>query len=97
MYDLQLWMSPTLCYLLNAPPSYSRHKDKTFVFIEILDHIWITKNAFMVCFFASQSLKACFQYTIPPTAAMLGLLSLVDHYPREYRLQHSPNLEDVGL
>ena len=32
----------------------------------------------MVCFFASQSLKACFQYTIPPPAAMLGLLSLAD-------------------
>ena len=33
----------------------------------------------MVCFFASQTLKACFQYTIPPQAAMLGLLSLADY------------------
>ena len=48
----------------------------------------------MVCLFASQSLKACFQYTIPPPAAMLGLLSLADYL---YRLQHSPNLVDVGL
>ena len=73
---------------------YSRHKDKTFVFIEILDHLWITKNAFMVCFFLR--LKAWFyvQYTIPPPAAMLGLLSLD---PGVNRLQHSPNLVDVGL
>ena len=34
------------------------------------------------------------QYTIPPPAAMLGLLSLD---PGLYRLQHSPNLVDVGL
>ena len=27
----------------------------------------------------SRSLKACFQYTIPPPAAMLGLLSLADY------------------
>ena len=41
-------------------------------------------------------LKAWFyvQYTIPPPAAMLGLLSLD---PVLYRLQHSPNLVDVGL
>ena len=41
-------------------------------------------------------LKAWFyvQYTIPPPAAMLGLLSLD---PGAYRLQHSPNLVDVGL
>ena len=34
------------------------------------------------------------QYTIPPPAAMSGLLSLD---PGLYRLQHSPNLVDVGL
>ena len=41
-------------------------------------------------------LKAWFyvQYTIPPPAAMLGLLSLD---PGLYRLQHSTNLVDVGL
>ena len=41
-------------------------------------------------------LKALFyvQYTIPPPAAMLGLLSLDTGV---YRLQHSPNLVDVGL
>ena len=33
----------------------------------------------MVCFFASQSLIQCVQYTIPPPAAMLGLLSLADY------------------
>ena len=48
----------------------------------------------MVCFFLR--LKAWFyvQYTIPPPAAMLGLLSLDTGL---HRLQHSPNLVDVGL
>ena len=42
-------------------------------------------------------LKAWFyvQYTIPPPAAMLGHWLII--YPRLYRLQHSPNLVDVGL
>ena len=41
-------------------------------------------------------LKALFyvQYTIPPPAAMSGLRSLD---PGVNRLQHSPNLVDVGL
>ena len=46
-------------------------KIKTLVFIGILDHLWITKNAFMVCFFASRSLPQFVQYTIPPPAASL--------------------------
>ena len=57
---------------------YSRHKDKTFVFIEILDHLWITKNAFKVWFFLHLKALFCVQYTIPPPAAMQGLLSLAD-------------------
>ena len=59
---------------------YSRHKDKTLVFIGILDHLWITKNAFMVCFFASRSLIQFVQYTIPPPAAsVIGWLFILGY------------------
>ena len=76
---------------------YSRHKDKTIVFIGIFDHLWIITNICMVCMFASRSLIQFVQYTIPQPAAMKGLLSLADFYPRVYRPQHSPNYVDVGL
>ena len=33
----------------------------------------------MPLWYAFLRLKACFQYTIPPPAAMLGLLSLADY------------------
>ena len=51
---------------------------KKLVFIEILDHLWITKKCLYGMLFLR--LKAWFyvQYTIPPPAAMLGLLSLAD-------------------
>ena len=69
-------------YVINERLDFS-HYDSYAIPSEIIPwynhHLWITKNAFMVCFFASQSLKACFQYTIPPPAAMLGLLSLAGY------------------
>ena len=55
------------------------------------------QNGFMVCSFASRSLIQFFQYTIPPQQPCKVFSHWLIIYPREYKLQHSPNLVDVGL
>ena len=70
---------------------YSRHKDKTIVFIGIFDHLWITKNAFMVYFFCV-SRPYSFFFGIPflpqqPCKVFSHWLIFI--YPRVYRLQQS--------
>ena len=76
---------------------YSRHKDKTIVLIGILDHIWITKNAFMVCFLRLEALLFLFSIPFLPQQQCKVFSHWLIIYPRVYRLQHSPNQVDVGL
>ena len=72
-------------------------KIKTFVFIEILDHLWITKNAFMVWLFCvSEPYSVCSIPFLPQQPCKVFSHWLIV-YTRVKRLQHSPNLVDVGL
>ena len=91
------------CGPARTPPApvcsalYSRHKDKTLVFIGILNHLWITK---MPLWYAFLRLEAWFNFfSIPflPQQPCKVFSHWLIIYPREYRLQHSPNLVDVRL
>ena len=72
-------------------------KMKLLYSLRFLDHLWITKNAFMVWFFCvSEPYSVCSIPFLPQQPCKVFSHWLIV-YTRVKRLQHSPNLVDVGL